>query len=173
MVQFFACELCSVAGRASGLNDVNNDIYTNSVLVLALETALTATKILGIAVSQNRLATWRHTADKLKLQLVVFDGRLLHREYDQYTFSDSVNDTKNPNKHGPKFLSHPSIGQADSCLLGFPLQFNASSRLWGGKKGEVRLNDISYYVSQVRVITSSTNISTGDWWCAPSTSSLW
>ena len=58
-----------------------------------------------------------------------FDGRLLHKEYDQYTFSSRINDTKNPNhSHDPsqpKFLSHPSIGQGDSVLLGFPLQFSA------------------------------------------------
>jgi hypothetical protein len=116
-----------------------------------------------------------------------FNGRLLHKEYDQYTFSLATNDTENPDKHrgGPKFISHPSIGQADSCLLavnllsyerndhfprqagdkckehspkhrrfcrcllGFPLQFNASSRLWGGHKDEVRLNDISYYGPRV------------------------
>ena len=138
----------SVARQISGLNDVSNDIYTNSVFVQALETALTAAAKLGISVPDRRLSAWQHAADKLKLQLVVFDSRLLHREYDQYTFSNAVNDTKNPNKRGPKFLSHPSIGQADSCLLGFPLQFNASARLWAGKKDDVRLNDISYYVSQ-------------------------
>lgn len=126
---------------------MDNDIYTNAAFVLALETTLAAAAKLGISVSKSRL--WQHIADKLKLQLVVFDGRLLHREYDQYTFSKSVNDTENPNKHGPKFLSHPSIGQADSCLLGFPLQFNDSARLWAGKKNEVRLNDISYYVSHL------------------------
>ena len=81
---------------------MNNDIYTNSVFVLALETALAAAAKLGISVSESRQSAWQHTANKLKLQLVVFDGRLLHREYDQYTFSESVNDTTNPNKqHGP------------------------------------------------------------------------
>ena len=141
--------VCSlVAHQISGLNDVSNDIYTNSVFVQALETALAAATSLGVSVPEHRLSTWQIAADKLKLQLVVFDGRLLHREYDQYTFSNSVNDTENPNKSGPKFLSHPSIGQADSCLLGFPLQFNASARLWAGMKDDVRLNDISYYVSQ-------------------------
>jgi trehalose/maltose hydrolase-like predicted phosphorylase len=34
-------------------------------------------------------------------------------------------------------------------LLGFPLQFNASHRLWAGRKDEVRLNDISYYGPRV------------------------
>lgn len=138
-----------VARQTSGLTDVNNDIYTNSVFVFAVETALAAAVRLGVSVSNTRLSAWQHVVDKLKLQLEVFDGRLLHREYDQYTFSNSVNDTENPNKHGPKFLSHPSIGQADSCLLGFPLQFNNSARVWGGKKEEVRLNDISYYVSHL------------------------
>jgi hypothetical protein len=30
-------------------------------------------------------------------------------------------------------------------LLGFPLQFNDSHRVWGGQKEQIRLNDITYY----------------------------
>ncbi len=56
-----------------------------------------------------------------------------------------INDTKLPN--GTKI--HPSIGQGDTVLLGFPLQFNASHRIWAGRKDEVRLNDISYYGPRV------------------------
>lgn len=159
--------------ESTGLVDVNNDIYTNAVSVLTLETTLSAAQTLGEKVSQKRLLEWQNAAARLKLQLAVFDGRLLHKEYDQYTFSSSINDTTCPKPSKKKFCSHPSIGQADSCLLGFPLQFNASARLWGGHKDEVRgmaiisctnlplthrtlylftqvrLNDISYYGPRV------------------------
>ena len=126
--------------ESTGRNDVNNDIFTNAVGVLALETTMEAVASLGLSVPQAKLDVWRHAAGKLKLQLEVFQGRLLHKEYDQYTFSEGVNDTH---------TSHPSIGQGDTVLLGFPLQFNESHRLWGGHKEEVRLNDISYYGPRV------------------------
>eukprot|EP01051_Picozoa_sp_SAG22_P004748 SAG22_NODE_262_length_13373_cov_11.716965_10_plen_822_part_00 len=139
--------------ESTGLNDVNNDIFTNAVGVLALETTIGAVATLGdtvVAVSQAQLSSWRHAAAKLKLQLEVFEGRLLHKEYDQYTFSAGTNDTKTTDPStGRKVKTHPSIGQADSCLLGFPLQFNDSHRIWGGRKKEVRLNDISYYGPRV------------------------
>eukprot|EP01045_Picozoa_sp_COSAG04_P016785 COSAG04_NODE_1433_length_6791_cov_2.044082_6_plen_267_part_00 len=135
------------------LSDVDNGIFTNSVFVHALQTTLDAAARLGLSVPARQLASWRHAAQRLKLKLEVFGGRLLHKEYDQYTFSSRINDTKNPNhSHDasqPKFLSHPSIGQGDSVLLGFPLQFNASHRVWGGQKDAVRLNDISYYGPRV------------------------
>ena len=130
--------------ESTGRNDVNNDIFTNAVGVLALETTLDAASRLGLSVSQRQISSWRHAAAKLKLQLETFDGHLLHKEYDQYTFSTSTVDTK---VHGKKV--HPTIGQGDTVLLGFPLQFNASHRLWGGHKDEVRLNDISYYGPRV------------------------
>ena len=139
--------------ESTGLDDVSNGIFTNSVGVHALETTLDAASRLGLSVPARQLASWRHAAQRLKLKLEVFGGRLLHKEYDQYTFSSRINDTKNPNhSHDPsqpKFLSHPSIGQGDSVLLGFPLQFNASHRVWGGQKDAVRLNDISYYGPRV------------------------
>jgi trehalose/maltose hydrolase-like predicted phosphorylase len=58
--------------ESTGLNDVNNDVYTNAVGVLALETTLDAVASLGdsVSVSQEQLASWRHAAAKLKLQLV-------------------------------------------------------------------------------------------------------
>ena len=52
--------------------------------MLALETALEAAETLGLALSQSQSASWRHAAEKLKLQLAVFDGRRLHKEYDEY-----------------------------------------------------------------------------------------
>jgi trehalose/maltose hydrolase-like predicted phosphorylase len=58
--------------ESTGLNDVNNDVYTNAVGVLALETTLDAVASLGdsVSVSQEQLSSWRHAAAKLKLQLV-------------------------------------------------------------------------------------------------------
>ena len=41
------------------------------------------------------------------------------------------------------------IGQGDTVLLGFPLQFNASHRVWRGNKPATRLNDIRYYSERV------------------------
>lgn len=38
---------------------------------------------------------------------------------------------------------HPKV------LLGFPLQFNASHRIWNGSKPATRLNDIRYYGARV------------------------
>ena len=57
--------------------------------------------------------------------------------YDQYCFDN-----------GSKTL-HTSIGQTDTVLLGFPLQFNESHRVWGGNKDQVRLNDLLYYGAHV------------------------
>lgn len=108
------------------------------------QTTLDAVSRLGLSVSQRQITSWRHAAEKLKLQLETFNGRLLHKEYDQYTFSTGVIDTK---INGTKV--HPTIGQGDTVLLGFPLQFNASHRLWGGHKDEVRRNDILYYGPRV------------------------
>lgn len=103
--------------------------------MLALETALDAADKLGMAITREQRSSWRRAADSLKLSIVVFNGRHLHKEYDQYTFSNSLKDNT---------TQHPSIGQGDTVLLGFPLQFNDSHRLWGGQQRQIRLNDITY-----------------------------
>ena len=120
---------------------VNNDIWSNAVSVQALETALDAADMLGVPISRAQRTGWRHGADKLKLAYFGDDGvgphRLLHREYDEYFWDN-----------GSKWL-HTSIGQTDTVLLGFPLQFNASHRVWRGHKDQVRLNDIKYYGAHI------------------------
>jgi hypothetical protein len=45
---------------------------------------------LGLSVSEHKINSWSHGAAKLKLQLEIFDDRLLHKEYDQYTFSNGT-----------------------------------------------------------------------------------
>ena len=124
------------ADESTGRVTIDNDLFTNACSVLALETALGAVETLGLNLSQAQRDNWVHAADKLKLQLAVFHGRQLHKEYDEYTFADSLIDNN---------TQHPSIGQGDAVLLGFPLQFNDSHRVWGGRKDQVRLNDIVYY----------------------------
>ena len=120
---------------------MDNDIWSNAVSVQALETALDAADMLGVPISRAQRTGWRHGADKLKLAYFGDDGvgphRLLHREYDEYYWDN-----------GSKWL-HTSIGQTDTVLLGFPLQFNASHRVWRGHKDQVRLNDIKYYGAHI------------------------
>ena len=63
-----------------------------------MQTALDAVSTLGLSVPLRQIASWRHAAAKLKLKLETFDGRLLHKEYDQYTFSNGTrSDEKPPN----------------------------------------------------------------------------
>ena len=39
--------------------------------------------------------------------------------------------------------------QGGTVLLGFPLQFDASHRIWGGDKAQTRLNDVSFYSRRI------------------------
>ena len=126
------------ADESTGRATIDNDMFTNACSVFALEAALDAADTLGdrVSISQEQRSSWRHAAAKVKLQLVIFDGKLVHKEYDEYTFASTFIDNN---------TQHPSIGQGDSVLLGFPLQFNDSHRVWAGHKQQVRLNDIRYY----------------------------
>ena len=117
----------TVEGSDEKPHDCNNDIFTNAVFVQALETALEAAVALDIPLKPGREAKWREAASKIKLGF--FEGQLLHKEFDAY--------------------AGQVIGQGDTVLLGFPLQFNTTHRIWGGDKKQTRLNDIRYYGQRV------------------------
>lgn len=57
---------------------------------VGMQTTLDAVSTLGLSVSEHKINSWSHGAAKLKLQLEIFDDRLLHKEYDQYTFSNGT-----------------------------------------------------------------------------------
>jgi trehalose/maltose hydrolase-like predicted phosphorylase len=125
------------ADESTGRDNIDNDIWTNAASVLALETTLDAADILGMPITDEQRTNWKHAASKLKIGFFEGEHRLLHREYDQYAFDN-----------GSKWL-HTSVGQTDTVLLGFPLQFNESHRVWRGHKEQVRLNDIMYYQDHI------------------------
>lgn len=104
---------------------INNDIFVNAVFVHTLESTLDAAAKLGLPSRSE----WRDAASKIKIGF--FDDVLLHKEYDGY--------------------EGLPIGQTDTVLLGFPLQFDDAHRVWGGDKNQTRLNDIEYYGPRVKL----------------------
>ena len=117
----------TVEGSDEKPKDCNNDIFTNAAGIQALETSLNAAAKLGIKLSEKQRSSWEAAASKIKLGFMKdSNGQLIHREYDQYTLGTI-------------------IGQGDTVLLGFPLQFDASHRIWKGNKKAVRQADIQYY----------------------------
>jgi hypothetical protein len=125
------------ADESTGRDNIDNDVFSNAASVLALETTLDAADMLSIPTTPHQKTSWRHAAENLKIGFFEGEHRLLHREYDEYPFDN-----------GSKWL-HTSVGQTDTILLGFPLQFHATHRVWKGQKERVRLNDILYYQDHI------------------------
>jgi len=97
-------------------NHVNNCVFNNAIAQLSLEFAVNVSNILNISSSvENPVEKWKKAAKEIKIP---FDDDLqIHLEYDGYEGG--------------------TIKQADTTLLGFPLQYPMSLT--------VRANDINYY----------------------------
>ena len=120
---FFSIETVIGADEENGVYD--DDVFTNAGLVLACESALEAAQLLHLPVDGR----WREASERIKIPFfspspVNVSGKL-HREFAGYRSN--------------------RVGQSDTVLLGFPLQFNASHRVWAGNYSQTRLNDLQFY----------------------------
>ncbi|EDW12443.2 protein-glucosylgalactosylhydroxylysine glucosidase [Drosophila mojavensis] len=113
------CHFLNVMGPDEDHSNVNDNVYTNAVSKIALDFAVWA----GSKCSNSSAETfeqWRQLRDKL---VILHDAQLdYHPQHSGYTLGETVK-------------------QADTILLGYPLQFDTSS---------THLNDLQYYANVTR-----------------------